>query len=55
MMYITLCKKCKSFKNGECTDEFEPGIRCACINYLEVSSNANRQLDNRCSDDSSIK
>ena len=35
MEEVTLCKKCKSYQDGKCTDCFEPGVKYACINYLE--------------------
>ena len=45
-MEITLCEKCKSCKDGKCTDCFEPGVKYACINYLE-KDDEHRRNDNR--------
>lgn len=42
---VTLCKKCKSCVDGKCTDCFEPGVKYACVNYLETD-NADKRNDN---------
>lgn len=44
---LTLCKKCKSCVEGKCTDCFEPGVKYACVNYLE-NENEDRRHDNKC-------
>lgn len=41
-MELKLCEKCKSYKDGNCSDCFEPGVKYACINYLE-KDNVDRQ------------
>ena len=38
---LTLCKNCKSYKDGKCTDCFEVGVRYACINYIKSEENKN--------------
>lgn len=47
MKPLTLCKKCKSFVNNKCKDYFEPGVVCACVNYLE-KSDADRERTHKC-------
>lgn len=46
MEKLTLCKKCKSCIDGKCTDCFEPGVKYACVNYLE-KNNEDRRHDNK--------
>lgn len=45
MADLTLCASCKSCVEGKCSDYFEPGVKCACINFLE-KDNEDRQHDN---------
>lgn len=47
MKDLTLCRKCKSCVEGKCTDCFEPGVKYACVNYLE-NENEDRRHDNKC-------
>lgn len=45
-MELALCEKCKSCKDGKCTDCFEPGIKFACINYNYLEKeDADRRKD----------
>lgn len=32
---LMICRKCKSWIDGKCTDLFERGVKYACINYSE--------------------
>lgn len=43
---LAICKYCKSFIEGKCTDCFEPGVLYPCINFLE-RKNEDRRNDDR--------
>lgn len=44
---LAVCKVCQSYRDGKCTDCFEPGVKYACVNLVKEPSDGSRRNDNR--------
>lgn len=42
---LAVCKVCKSYREGKCTDCFEPGVKYACVNLIKETNNDSRRDD----------